>query len=159
MDLGNYLERQLGRGHRELAQSLEGVTAEEAGLGKRPSWRRYRFGTGLDGSIAGIVWHVAAWKHVIADGLEGGGFPDAEAVLPHGSGWSGLQEWLAAGHARLSRIFAENVPTEGWLERQVLLEGEILTIADLFTIVIEHDHYHAGQINLLRQQMGHTFAE
>lgn len=157
MQLAEYLERQLGHAYRQLAKTLEGVTAGESGTSADPQWRRYRFGTGLDGSIAGIVWHVAAWKHVIADGLEGGGFPDADAVLPHGSGWAGLQEWLGAGHARLARVYTENAAAAGWLEHQVVLEGEPLTIAELFTIVIEHDHYHAGQVNLLRQQMGHRF--
>lgn len=153
LSLHAYLHDRLGHAHRELARSLEGVTEAEARWGADPNWRREQFGVGLDGSIAGIVWHVAAWKHVIADGLEGGGFPDAEAVLPHDYGWPGMLEWLRSGHARMARLLEENAAREGWLDTTVTLEGGQLSILDLFGIVIEHDHYHAGQVNLLRQQL------
>ncbi len=150
--LHTYVSDRLGHAHRELGRSLEGVTEAEAWWGVDANWRRERFGVGLDGSIAGIVWHVAAWKHVIADGLEGGGFPDAEAVLPHDFGWSGMLEWLRSGHARMARLLEENSEREGWLETLVTLEGERLSVLEVLGIVIEHDHYHAGQVNLLRQQ-------
>ncbi len=152
--LKDYLRSQIAHGYRAFCGTLEGVTEEQARAGGSETWRRYRFGVGLDGSIAGIVWHVAVWKHVVADGIDGGSFPDAEAVLPHGWGWSGQLEWLASGHARLLRVLDE-LP-EVQLERTVVLEGEHLSLLAVFNIIVEHDHYHAGQVNLIRQQQGHT---
>lgn len=153
MELRSYLLERLDHGQRSLEDALEGVTDVQARAGADPQWKRYRFGVGLDGSIAGILHHVAAWKHAIADGLEGGGFPDVTALYPHDSGFEGLRYWLSSGHARIQRSLERMRPET--LDRRLVLEGESLTVAQLLSIVIEHDHYHAGQINLLRQQQGH----
>lgn len=155
--LKDYLHHRLTRGYRRLVRSLEGIPEDEARRGGNPSWRRYRFGTGLDGSIAGIVYHLAAWKHVAADGLEGGTFPDAEAVLPHGFGWTGLLDWLESGNARLLRALEELKPED--LDRTIVWEGHSMPVHELYSHMIEHDQYHTGQVYLLRQQMGHTFTE
>src|SRR4051794_20917353 len=97
-----YLRNRLEHAYRELERSLDGVDAVEACWGADPRWSRYRHGAGLDGSIQGIVRHVAAWKHVVADGLDSrsDAFPDAEAVLPHEEGWAGLRAWLGSGQLR-----------------------------------------------------------
>jgi uncharacterized damage-inducible protein DinB len=155
--LHQHLERRIAASYRQLRRSLEGLTEQEARHGASRRWRRYRFGTGLDGSIAGIVWHVAAWKHVLADGLDSGVFPDVEAVLPHEAGWAGLVAWLEGGHVRLLRALEEARPEE--LDRTLSLEGESLAVHELIAVVIEHDQYHAGQANLLRQQMGHELSD
>ena len=157
LSLKEYLRLQLGHGYRAFTETLRDLTEEQARAGASPDWKRYRYGVGLDGSIAGIVWHVAVWKHVAADGIEGGAFPDAEALLPHGFGWSGQLEWLASGHARVLRALDELPSAE--MERRVTLEDETLPLFALFGILIEHDHYHAGQVNLLRQQQGHALPD
>ncbi len=156
-NIKSYLQRALARGYREFAHSLDQLSAEEARAGSRPDWRRFRFGTGLDGSIAGILIHVTAWKHVVADGLATGTFPDPEAVLLPDPDWPALLEWLARGHARLLRELEQQ--SEADLERVYNLEGETLSAVSLFTIAIEHDHYHAGQVNLIRQQRGHDLTD
>src|SRR3954447_11268832 len=74
---------------------------DRAVAGADPARRRYRWGVGLDGSIAGIVWHVAAWKHVVAAGLLTGAFPQENAASPPAPGWPELRRWLAASHERL----------------------------------------------------------
>lgn len=155
-----YLKQRLEHAYGQLEKGLAGLTETDARRCADPKWRRYRFGTGLDGSIWGIVWHVAAWKHTVADGLDTGIFPDAEGVLPHEPvfasepGWPGLQAWLESGHKRLVRILEETSPAD--LERKLTLEGQTLTELDLFTLMFEHDQYHAGQVLLLRQQAGHV---
>jgi uncharacterized damage-inducible protein DinB len=152
MTIHAFLKHRLDHAYRELERSLAGVDDVEARWGADPHWRRFRHGAGLDGSIQGIVRHVAAWKHVVSDGLDSGtdAFPDAEAVLPHEEGWAGLRAWLGSGQMRLLRDLGEIAP-DG-LERTVTLEGESLPLHALFALMLEHDHYHAGQINLLRQQ-------
>lgn len=156
--LHEFLRARLEHAFRELERSLDGVDEKDARAGAHPAWRRYRHGAGLDGSIHGIVWHAAAWKHVVADGLDSGvnAFPDAEAVLPHEAGWAGIRAWLQSGQVRLIRAL-EEIPADG-LDRIVTLEGEQIPLHSLFALMLEHDHYHAGQINLLRQQLGHLLA-
>jgi uncharacterized damage-inducible protein DinB len=157
--LYEFLRQRLESGYRQLLQAVEGLTEEDARRGADSHWRRYRYGAGLDGSIAGIVWHVAAWKHVMADGLDSrvNAFPDAEAVLPHEPGWSGLRAWLISGQARLLRALDET-SAEG-IEREVAIEGQRMPVWKLLAHMVEHDHYHAGQINLLRQHMGHVLPD
>jgi len=157
LSLYDYLKGRLPRAYRQLERSLEGLGTEDACRGTEPEWRQYRHGAGLDGSIWGIVWHVAAWKHVAADGLDSGVFPDVEAVLPHEPGWMGLLAWLESGQARLVRSLDGLSAAD--LDRMLTLEGQPMPLYELFSHMIEHDQYHAGQVNLLRQQRGHRFDE
>jgi uncharacterized damage-inducible protein DinB len=151
-----YLKERLRNGRRELTQALAGIEAADAVRGASPSWRRYRYGVGLDGSIAGIVRHVGAWKHAIAAGIPGGAFPDPEAVaMPED--WTSLLASLEVGHEAAEQALAR--VSEPELEHALELEGDPMPIHELFSILIDHDHYHAGQINLLRQQFGHTFPD
>lgn len=140
--------------YRRFQESLHGLTEAEAKAGARGDWRQYRFGTGLDGSIQGIVRHVATWKHAAAAGLASGTFPAAEGVLPEALSWASLLEALSAGHARLAAELARC--TEEELDRPVTWEGHPMPVHVLLAHMIEHDQYHAGQINLLRQQLGHV---
>src|SRR5207248_3757938 len=95
--LHSYLCKALARGFRELSRSLKGLSEEDAGRGADPGWRRYRHGAGLDGSIAGIVRHVAGWKHAVAAALESGACPPVESLSPPEPDWPGLLEWLESG--------------------------------------------------------------
>lgn len=150
--LHEHLRRAQARAYRQLARSLDGLSDEDAARGADPGWRTYRFGVGLDGSIRGIVRHVALWKGSAADGLASGAFPSStEASLP--DGWPDLLCRLEEGHCRLSRALEALAPAD--LELRVTWEGESMRLADLFAHLAEHDLYHAGQVNLLRQQMGH----
>lgn len=146
-----YLRERLEHAYRQLAQSLEGLDEDEARRGADPNWRRERYGTGLDGSISGMVRHLAVWKHVAAEGLRTGAFPDAETLQPARPGWDGLLEWLEQGHRGLSAALRHLSGED--LSRILSLEGQSLPIRTLLSILIEHDHYHAGQVNLLRQLM------
>lgn len=155
-ELHEHLCRRLAAGHRQLRRSLDGLPPGAAELGADPGWRRYRYGLGLDGSIQGIVRHVAAWKHAAAAGLSSGEFPDAGSLeVP--TGWDALLEWLDAGQQSLATGLAGTAP--GGLARMLLWEGQELTVASVVTHLIEHDHYHAGQVNLLRQQRGELLAD
>src|SRR5438128_9209372 len=110
-----HLRWQLRHAYRGLWKAVEGVSEAEALDGARPDWRQYRWGTGLDGSIAGIVHHAALWKHVFAAGLETGTFPREGEVTPPGMEWSMLRDWLAEGQSRLERAFS-SLPEEALTE-------------------------------------------
>jgi uncharacterized damage-inducible protein DinB len=129
------------------------VTEGQAREGGQADWRRYRWGSGLDGSIAGVVSHAALWKQNFAQGLETGEFPLETSLAPPGTDWETLQAWLAEGQARLERAFeglseAELAEPREW-------EGMTQPLTRLFSYLIEHDFYHAGQIELLRQIRGY----
>src|SRR5688500_15438925 len=87
LDVQQYLRIRMRKAFRRLQESLAGLDEAAAAEGADPQWRRYRFGTGLDGSIRGVVEHLAAWKQVAADGLESGAFPDAGSVDPPEPTW------------------------------------------------------------------------
>jgi hypothetical protein len=150
--LHDHLRERLSASFHQVERALAGIDEEAAYAGADPGWRRYRFGVGLDGSIAGIVRHLAAWKAIAAEGLETGRFPREDVVGPAGPGWAGLLAWLREGQARLAA--ALEARDEAALAEQVTFEGERMSVRLLFTHMVEHDQYHAGQVNLLRQLRG-----
>jgi uncharacterized damage-inducible protein DinB len=154
--LRGHLEHRLGAGFRRMMEAIEGLDEAEATAGARADWRRYRWGVGLDGSVAGIVRHVAAWKQICATGLETGDYPDEEAVAPPAPGWTALREWLVDGQRRLEALLARLADAD--LGQTMPFAGESASIGMIFTHLLEHDFYHAGQINLLRQQRGHDLS-
>lgn len=151
--LREHLGYQLRSAYRSLARAIAGLTEAQAGEGAREDWQRYRWGVGLDGSIAGIVWHAAAWKQIFAQGLETGAFPAEGDVEPPAVDWPALQAWLADGQSRLEQAF-ERLSAAALAEVREW-EGITAPLARLLTYVIEHDIYHAGQIELLRQLRGY----
>jgi uncharacterized damage-inducible protein DinB len=155
--LHEHLRRQLRGGFRAVSKAVAGLTEEQAWEGARPDWRRYRWGSGLDGSVAGIIWHVALWKQNFAQGLESGAFPPEESITPPGVGWNALVAWLADGQARLEAAFERLSAADLAVPRQ--WEGETAPLARLLSYIIEHDFYHAGQIQLLRQLRGNPNSE
>jgi DinB family protein len=155
--LREHLAHQLRSGYRMLEKAVQGLSEAQAVDGARPDWRRYRWGTGLDGSIAGIVHHAALWKQIFAQGLETGTFPTEADVAPPGTDWAALREWLAAGQSRLER--ALEPLSEAALGEAREWEGHREPLARLLTYVIEHDAYHAGQVELLRQFRGYPRVE
>ncbi len=169
MTLEHYLQKHSEAAYRYLTRSLEGLSEREAEVGATAEWRRYRYGTGLDGSIAGIVLHVAAWKHAFATGLETGYAPDAAAVVHDIQDWSHLLSWLDEGQARVRGAIAAALegpreagsdPNLSPFEAQTIeFESREMPFITALTILADHDHYHAGQITLLRQQQGHTLSD
>ena len=155
--LRDHLAHQVRSAYRTLWKAIEGLSEAQAREGATPDWRRYRWGTGLDGSIAGIVCHAALWKQIFAQGLETGAFPGEGDVAPPGADWTMLRAWLADGQARLERAF-EPLSDSALAETREW-EGHSEPLAQLLTYLIEHDIYHAGQVELLRQLRGYPRVE
>ena len=155
--LHEYLSRRLPAAYRQLHRALEDVDAAQAAVGADLAWRQYRFGYGLDGSIFGIVRHVAAWKQIAAVGLATGEWPEPEATSAATEDWDELLAALEAGQAALERELERRAPEA--LAETVSFSGWPMTVAEVFAHLLEHDQYHAGQINLLRQQHGDQFRE
>jgi uncharacterized damage-inducible protein DinB len=155
--LREHLRWQLHHAYRSLWKAVEGLSEAQECEGARSDWRRYRWGTGLDGSIAGIVHHAAVWKHRFAAGLETGAFPGGNAVTPPGRDWPVLRDWLAEGQSRLE-CAVTSLP-EAALGEPREWEGMREPLARLLSFLIEHDLYHAGQVELLRQLRGYPRGE
>jgi uncharacterized damage-inducible protein DinB len=153
LSLKEHLEWQLRSAYRNMARAIEGLTEEQTRAGARPDWRRYQWGSGLDGSIAGIVWHAALWKQNFAEGLGTGVFPSEESITPPSTDWDGLRRWLADGQTRLEAAVTRL--TEAELGEAWEWEGMVKPLVRFLTYIIEHDSYHAGQIELLRQLRGY----
>jgi hypothetical protein len=147
-----FVKTRAERSFRNLLKQIEGLTAEEARRGSLPNWPGHRWGIGQNGSIAGIVFHVAAWKQLTLPLLSGGKARTQEAddfdAAPAPDDWPGLVAWLQqvgeAWNAALSRLPEADfdTPTE-W-------EGMTLTLARIITEMYEHDIQHAAQIEFLR---------
>lgn len=150
-ELAAHLRDRARDAYRHLLSSLAGVSAEQAVQGARADWRRYRWGIGLDGSIQGIVNHVAAWKHLCARAITTGAPVDEADVEALPESWPEALAWLDDANSRLCQA----TDSLSWAElcRRLTSEGEIHW---WLTILAEHDVYHTGQISLLRQLHGHA---
>jgi hypothetical protein len=150
-----FLKRRAERSLRYLLEQMEGLSQEEALRDRRANWPGQRWGIGQDGSIAGIVYHVAAWKQMTLPQLTPGGKAltqeeFASEMTPNREDWPGVVAWLrqigAAWNAELARL------PEPMFEEMRDWEGMTLTLGKIITEIIEHDIQHAAQIEYLRQR-------
>lgn len=147
-----HLRKRTDSAYRRLWSATDGLTEAQAAWGAREVWHRQPWGVGLDGSIAGIVRHLAAWKEVAYQGLRSGVFPSEEGLGAQHATWEGLREWLRDRHLALASLLAGYTPSD--VDRPVHWGDFQGNVGGIFTHLLEHDRYHTGQIQLLRQQMG-----
>ncbi|HEY3414289.1 MAG TPA: DinB family protein [Armatimonadota bacterium] len=134
----------------ELKEALDGIGADEAAAFRHPHWPKHDDWAGDDGSISGIVFHVAAWKETYAEGLETGAWGDEKAVKPDTDSWPGRLQWLEAQHERLLAALRHLEQDEA---TSVLISDRPYTLAAIYHDSMgHHDVYHAAQINYLRQR-------
>ncbi len=153
--VAEFIKRRAERSFRELLEQTEGLTPEEALRDRRPNWPGQRWGIGQDGSIAGIVYHVTAWKQMVLPLLQPGGKAltqaefDTEAA-PDRDDWPGMAAWCkqvgTAWNAELAQL-----PEAAFEERREW-EGMTLTLGRILVEMVEHDIQHAAQIEYLRQR-------
>ena len=136
--------------HRQLLEALEGVTEPEAWAASQLTGRDYLH---TDGSILGIVQHVAAAEVMYASAAFRQGevrWRDCAAQLREiGADWEQSLRYLQEGH-------------EYWLESWRMLPDSELPLARptnwgetwsawrIISTISHHAAYHAGQIALLR---------
>lgn len=149
------LRAQAERCLRKLLEEIAEISEEEAFRDRHPHWPGQRWGFGQDGSIAGIVRHVAYWKQRSLSCLS---FPASEADAQKSGAcvdsgeedWSRLREslravgkqWNAGLRAAPDSAFAQ----------EHLWEGQPWRLGDIVLHLIEHDIQHAAQIAYLRQR-------
>jgi hypothetical protein len=155
-DLAPFLRSRSERNFHVLLRSVQSVTAEQAGLFARADWPGHRWGIGQDGSISGIVYHVAAWKAMTMPMLSPGGQAISRqdfdfAAAPDPRDWPGLVAWLQqVGEDWLTRL--AQLPDNTFDESREW-ESTRITVAQLITEIMEHDVQHASQIDYLQQRI------
>jgi len=155
-ELAAFLKNRAEHGYRDLGAQIEGLSATEALAGRRADWPDHRWGVGQNGSIAGIVYHVAAWKQMTLPVFQPEGRPllraefDTEAA-PDPDDWQGIQAWLKQVGMAWSAELAALAPEA--FGRPLLWEGTnpTITMAKFVAEMYEHDIQHASQIAYLRQ--------
>src|SRR5687767_10952260 len=97
--LATFLKHRAERNFRLLIKAIHNLTPEEALYDLHPGWPDHRWGIGQNGSIAGIVYHVAAWKQMSLPLFQPEGriltreeFDTARAPAPED--WPGILAWL-----------------------------------------------------------------
>src|SRR5262249_16649324 len=68
--LAAFVKQRAERSFHNLQKQTEGLPPEEALRDRRPDWPGHRWGIGQDGSIAGMIYHVTAWKQMTLPLLE-----------------------------------------------------------------------------------------
>jgi len=101
-------------------------------------------------SVAGIVAHVAAAKHAYAESALGRGRRTFAEALHHAPRErDALVAWLRQGHERLLALLAP-LDDDALASPRPTHWGEQIPLRRVLAVLVEHDLYHAGEINHLR---------
>jgi hypothetical protein len=153
--LAVFLKQRAERNFRLLVKEVSNLTPEEALYDRHSGWPDHRWGIGQNGSIAGIVYHVAAWKQMTLplfqpEGRAGTREEFDASSAPAPDDWPGILAWLkqagTAWHAQLTALSDEAFATTR------LWEGHTITLTEYIIEMIEHDVYHLAQVEYLRQR-------
>ena len=149
--LTTFLRKRADQSLAYLLREAEAVDSGEAFRDRRDNWPDQRWGIGQDGSIAGILYHTAAWKQLTLplfalDGQAGSRADFEPSTAPDRDDWPAIVDWLrrvgAEWNAQLAAADLDAI--REW-------EGARLTLADYAVEMIQHDVQHAAQIEYLRQ--------
>jgi hypothetical protein len=138
-----------GSRYHSFLSSLKGVS-EEAALRPPPLYKGFSH---MDGSILSLAFHTAGDKHVLISHAFGDGavtWADVQARFESlGGGMKAVLELAEEGHA-LVLATLDGLKEEDLDAPRPYYGGRTHTAGEIFTIIAEHDLYHAGQINYSR---------
>ena len=152
----HYLCKRAHRSFRHLWKQTQGLTSEQAFAFSDKNWPDQTWGIGQNGSIAGIVYHVAAWKQLtlplfLPDGAAGGRSDFDASLAPASTDWPAIVAWLEQiGASWLEHL---NLLQEAEFEAMRVWEGKTISLAEYVSEMLEHDIQHAAQIEYLRQRL------
>lgn len=149
-----FLKRRAVRNLAYLLREAEAVSADTALRSRRPDWPDQPWGIGQDGSIAGIAYHVAAWKSLTLPIFDPHGKPLSRAdfdsaAAPAPNDWPGILAWLRRTGEEWNR--ALHALPEAEFDSPREWSGTQITVTDFVVEMIEHDVQHAAQIEYLAQ--------
>lgn len=151
-----HLRRRAARSFRYLTEQAQELTPRQAFFHRHSRWPDQTWGIGQDGSIAGIVYHVAAWKELTLplfapDGKARGRSEFVSATAPSPDDWPEIVDWLQrTGVLWLDHL---NQLPDDEFESKREWEGMTISLAEYVSEMLEHDIQHAAQVEYLRQQL------
>lgn len=152
--LTSFLVRRTARSFRYLREQLNDVTDEDAVRDRHPAWPGHRWGIGQDGSIAGIVYHVGAWKSMTLPLLTENRLLSRAEFEAREEGihrdWPELVAWLDELGAAWQKAVA-GLP-EAAFDEEREWEGKTLPVYKLVAEMADHDVQHAAQLEYLAQR-------
>jgi hypothetical protein len=144
------LERSFrGSPYHSFLSSLKGVTEDDARW-VPPHYKGYPH---MDGTILNLAYHTGGDKFVLMSLGFGDGswtWPSVEAKFIEMGGDLGAARRLAEEGIALVLETLDAWPEERLDEPRPYLRSKKYTAYEIFSIVAEHDVYHAGQINYIR---------
>lgn len=156
LSLREFLVHRAEHGLNYLLREVEPLSEAEAFRYRDPNWVPHKYGIGQDGSIAGIVFHVVAWKALTLSLFTAGSgwedLPDFESITtPNGDDWQAILSWLREVGAEWNGALAKVTDEElGDLRPWV---GNPIPVWQFVIEMIDHDVQHASQVEYLRQRM------
>lgn len=153
MDARDLLRSQADEAHRDLLAALEGVDEPLAWAQVPLAEGRYLH---TNGSILGIVQHLASSKIMYASAAFWGGRPSWRETAAEfdaiGASWPASKALLASAHARFMAAWQEvdlgevrpTIRTEDW------------PVWRIVSLLSHHESYHAGQTELLKSTLAPT---
>jgi len=104
---------------------------------------------GFSHSIAGLVWHIIAWRNFVVQKLTGNEGYDIDDKSTEN--WNEQQDWemvckqFKVCHQNILDAI-DNFPIDRWNEK---VAGRNYSFIYLICGIIQHDYYHYGQIGSL----------
>ena len=150
-----FLKKRAQRSLAYLLREAEAVSPKDAFRFRRDDWPDQKWGIGQDGSIAGIVYHVAAWKQLTlpilaphGKALSRGDFDPETAPSP--TDWAAVCHWLRQVGTKWNAA-VDALPDAEFDATREWEGGSEITLTDYIIEMIQHDVQHAAQIEYLRQ--------
>lgn len=129
--------------------SIGGVSGEDA----RWTPPHYKGFPHMDGSILNLAFHCGGDKHALMSVAFGDGSVSWHIIKARFDGMGGdlnaARNLAVAGH-QLVLLNLKKAGEEGLDSARPYYGGRSLKAYEIFSIVAEHDLYHAGQINYVR---------
>lgn len=152
--LPKFLKQRAARAHRKLAEEIAELSAEEALRDRHADWPGQTWGIGQDGSIAGIVYHLTAWKlltrALFAPGGHASEMTDFDArSAPAPEDWDGIRSWFRKIGDEWNATL-EALP-EAAFDDEREWDGARLTLGQYVVEMLEHEIQHHAQIEYLKQ--------
>ncbi len=155
--LADYRKQRAMHAMKEFLKQMTRTTFRQANLFAQQNWPAHGWGIGQNGSIAGIVVHVTAWKEFTLPVLQGNTqMPPTHSIMqwptPNTANWKQTRQW-AAKTADEWQQAVEQLQDSDW-QREVLWENDYkITLGNLVDEILEHDIQHAAQIEYLLQRI------
>lgn len=142
------LRRAFDGGEHAFLRNLDGVSEAE--------WRALPPARMRGRAIGDIAWHAAAAKHLYWDAAFGSatltGDITEERPWDHGRSMADVLAYARDGQAKLLAALAGL--EDGAMAHPARAHwGEMLPVRRVFASMIEHDLYHAGEINHIRAML------